>query len=227
MTPPLLRWFWLGLAILVSLPGLLAQSTPALRTLVLVRHGFYDYDAKADDKIGNALNALGREQAAFVGERLRALPVKFSSVVSSEFTRARETGDIVAAILGTTCVRAALLNEATPPGAGLKPEQIDAHAEAQLEAAWKKFAVPGDGASAHDVLVCHGNVIRWFVCRAMGVDLQQWTRLEIANCSLTVMQVRADGSTRVQMFSDAAHVPLEKQTWSGKGPDWLAKAKVL
>ena len=55
----------------------------------------------------------------------------------------------------------------------------------------------------HELLVCHGNVIRWFVCRALGVDTKQWTRMEIANCSLTMIQIRADGTVRVVAPVDA------------------------
>jgi len=210
---------------MVCLGALDVMAAPAVRTLYLVRHGFYDPVKGADEKTAMGLNPVGREQAAFVGARLAALPVKFDTFVSSELTRARETGDLIGEKLGRACSRDGRLNETTPPGAGLKAEQIDAGAEAQLDAAWKHYAVPADGAPASDLLVCHGNVIRWFVCRALGVDVQQWTRLEIANCSITIIQVRADGTTRLQQFNEIAHVPVEKQTWSGKGPGWPLPAQ--
>ena len=201
-----------------------AAETPT-RTLTLVRHGFYDYVKGADEKKVMGLNALGREQAAFVAARLSALPVKFDVLVSSELTRARETGDIIADKLGRTCARDGRLNEVTPPGLGLKPEQIDAGAEAQLQAAWEHFTAPNAAGATHELLICHGNVIRWFVCRALGVDPKHWTRLEIANCSVTMIQVRGDGVVRLQQFNEIAHVPLEKQTWSGNGPAWPLPAQ--
>jgi serine/threonine-protein phosphatase PGAM5 len=203
----------------------LAQTEPGTRSLYLIRHGFYDYVAGANDRTGNALNSLGREQAGCVAERLASFPIKFTGLVSSEFTRARETGDLIAEKLGQPCRRDARLNEITPPGAGLKPEQLDAGAEEQLRAAWEHFAAPNAAGDTHEVLVCHGNVIRWFVCRALGVDTKQWTRFEIANCSITLIQVRPDGSTRVQLFNEIAHVPVEKQTWSGRGPAWPLPAQ--
>lgn len=225
---PLLRLGVLGCLLACLVLSGFGQNSSAPRTLYLIRHGFYDYDAQADSKTGNPLNALGREQATFVAERLAALPVNFSAITSSEFTRARETGDLIATRLGQPCGRDGLLNEVTPAGAGVKPEQIDAHAEAQLEAAWKHFTTPAHAATtggSHEVLVCHGNLIRWLVCRALGVDVQRWTQMEIANGSITMIQVRPDGSTRVQQFNEIAHVPVAKQTWSGRGPDWPLAAQ--
>lgn len=213
-----------GLFLAATWP-LSAQTEPGTRTLYLVRHGFYDYDPKADDTVGNALNALGREQAVLVAERLANLGVKATSVTSSEYTRARETGDLIAARLELPCGRDGRLNETTPPGLGLRPDQIDADATERLNAAWDRFAAPNATDITHEVLVCHGNVIRWLVCRALGADPQRWTRMEIANCSLTMIQVRPDGTTRVQMFNEVAHLPLAKQTWSGKGPDWPLPAQ--
>ena len=196
-----------------------AQSAPTIRTLYLVRHGFCDYQDR-DDKVGNALLPLGREQAALVGDRLARFPIKFTAITSSEFTRARETGDIIAAKLGLPCSRDGSLNECTPVGVGvaLKPEHADA--EAQLARAWQHYATPAAGAPSHELLVCHGNVIRWFICRALGTDTKQWRQMDIANCSITIIEIRPDGSTRLLLFNDVSHVPVEKQTWVGKGPAW-------
>ena len=216
-----------AIALLAFAPAALvnaAETGTASHTIYLVRHGMYDLVEKADDKTANALNALGREQAAFVADRLATLPVKFTSITTSQFTRARETGDIIAAKLGATCLRDALLNECTPPGMGVAPTAIEAGAAAQLQQAWARFAVPTPAAATHDVLVCHGNVIRWFVCQALGVDLHQWSRMEIANASLTVITVRSDGTTRLNVFSDTGHLPIAKQTWSGQGPGWAKPA---
>jgi len=72
------------------------------------------------------------------------------------------------------------------------------------------------------VLVCHGNVIRWLACRALGADLHAWQHLEIANASLTVIAVRPDGGVRLVEFSDTGHLPVDEQTWTGKGAGWPA-----
>lgn len=201
------------------------EPTAAPRTLYLVRHGHYDAVTGADSKTANALNPLGREQAALIATRLAALPVKFTTVTSSEFTRARETGDIIATRLGLSCARNGNLNECTPPGVRLKAAELDSGAEAQLEKAWAEFFRPSPTGPVHEVLACHGNVIRWLVCRALGVDPHQWTNMEIANGSLTIILIRADGSMRLEVYNDVSHVPLDRQTWSGRGPGWPLPAQ--
>ena len=207
-----------------------APAGPASRTLFLIRHGAFDAQPGADDKAGNPLTALGREQAADVAARLAGLPLKFDAVTSSEFTRARETGDIIATKLGLPCARDGLLNECAPTRFDQPAKPVLAVAVAQLAQAWARYtSLSASGVPVHEVLACHGNVIRWFVCRALGTDTKQWINMEIANCSITVIQIRADGSIRLQMFNDASHIPLDRQTWAGKGPGWplpaQAKAK--
>jgi hypothetical protein len=39
-----------------------------------------------------------------------------------------------------------------------------------------------------------------------------------------VIAVRSDGSTRLAVFSDASHIPVEKQTWTGRGAGWNGPA---
>jgi serine/threonine-protein phosphatase PGAM5 len=86
----------------------------------------------------------------------------------------------------------------------------------QLNAAALRLLVPATGtADAHDIVVCHGNVIRWLVCRALGVDPQAWLGMSIANCSLTIIQVKADGSCKLISFADSGHIPWSQTTYPG------------
>ncbi len=195
----------------------------------LIRHGVYDRDTTVtDDRIGSGLNALGHEQAKLVGARLAQLPVKLHSLVSSDFTRARQTADDIGAVVGMTPTRDSLLHECTPTADGDNymnnhPGGSVALCEANLQAAWARYFTPTPDADQHDVLVCHGNVIRWLVAKALGMDSTRWTRMDIANASLTVINIRADGSTHLVTFSDAGHIPVEKQTWAGVGGGWGKK----
>lgn len=201
-----------------------ARKPAGMHTLILVRHGWYDYKDPADERVGRRLNALGREQARLAGKRLKQMDLRFGSVVTSRYTRAMETGDIIAAALDLAVVRDSLLNECTPPTdrTDIKwdtPGEADS-AQAQLEAAWARYAQPTPEQDTADVLACHGNVIRWFVTRAIGADTKRWAYQEIANGSFTVITIKADGSTRLVVYDDASHIPPAKQTWAGRGPGW-------
>lgn len=231
------RLFWLALIATTVASLALAADTPApkpapkgVHYLYLIRHGTYDSDTlQKDDRIGSPLNALGHEQAKLVGTRLAALPVPLHSLVTSDFTRARETADEIGRILHMTPVRDSLIHECTPTSERADimrdqtPEAVAA-CESNLNAAWAKYAVSTPDADQFDVLVAHGNVIRWMVTRALGNDPKRWLRMDIGNCSLTILAVKPDSTTRLVMFSDASHIPLEKQTWTGPAGGWLKKA---
>jgi len=99
--------------------------------------------------------------------------------------------------------------------ADLEPGEAAA-CEAALARAWARVAAPALGPDdAHDIVVCHGNVIRWFVCRALKVDADAWLGMSIANCSLTLIQIRADGSAKLLAFADSGHLPYELTTYPG------------
>ncbi|MCC7309448.1 MAG: hypothetical protein IT173_17940, partial [Acidobacteria bacterium] len=61
--------------------------------------------------------------------------------------------------------------------------------------------------------------------RVLSGDGKLWRGMAIANASITVIAVRADGSVRVAAFSDTGHIPADKQTWTGDGAGWQPKAK--
>jgi len=214
-------------AAVVAAPA--APAAPAgkgIRTLYLIRHGFYVADSTADPNLGPGLNALGREQAAIVGRYMATLPVRMNSLTSSMLTRARETADLMTLTMRMRVERDSLLNECGPRSDNPAQNRGDTEAEiaasdAQLEAAWAKYVRPSPDADTHDVLVAHGNVIRWFVAKTVAGDTKRWGTMDIAHCSVTALTVRPDGSVRLVMFSDLNDLPLDKQTWAGRGAGWV------
>jgi serine/threonine-protein phosphatase PGAM5 len=231
----LIRWC---LAALTLLPVVANAAPPepaatgrGIRYLILVRHAIYDRVDSLDDRVGNGLNELGLVQARRVGERLRDLPIRPSLFVSSDFLRARQTALEIGRVLGMTPTLDSLLHECTPTTdredimRSERPEDV-ASCESQLAAAYAKYVRPSSDRDEHDLLVCHGNVIRWLVSRAVGLDPKLWLRMETANASLTVIAVRPDGSTRLIMLNDAGHLPIDEQTWSGHGAGWEPRTGV-
>jgi serine/threonine-protein phosphatase PGAM5 len=204
-----------------------AMQGKGVHYLYLVRHGIYDRDTTAiDDRISNGLNSLGHEQAKLLGARLAGLPIKMTHLVSSEFLRAAQTADDIALFIKLTPTRDGSLNECTPTSsnarimAGEKPAEVAACDSARV-ASWNRWFVPTPDRDTYDVLVCHGNVIRWTLMRTVGADTKSWLSSDVGNCSLTIVAVRPDGSLRLVMYSDVGHIPWEKQTWSGKGGGWV------
>ena len=230
-----LRILWTPLLLLSSALPSRAADPPkpgaGIHYVYLIRHGIYDPDTSrnADDVVTNGLNALGHEQARLIGARLEALPVAPASLVSSDYRRARETAEDIGRLLGRAPVLDTLIHECSPASdradymKSHSPDEIAA-CDSNLARAWAKYMVPTPDADRHDVLVCHGNVIRWFVSRALAGGPLRWSWMEIANGSLTILAVRPDGTTRLVCFSDVGHLPVPKQTWSGKGAGWGAPA---
>jgi serine/threonine-protein phosphatase PGAM5 len=77
----------------------------------------------------------------------------------------------------------------------------------QLEEAFPLYFAPSPDVDRHDVVVCHGNVIRYFVTKALKVDSMAWLGMSIGNCSLTVITIEADGGMKLLSFGDVGHIP--------------------
>lgn len=65
-----------------------------------------------------------------------------------------------------------------------------------------------------EVIVCHANVIRYFLCRALQIPPEAWLRLCTFNCSLTYLTIRPTGSVSCRMLGDIGHLPYNKTTFS-------------
>lgn len=192
-----------------------------VRTLWLIRHGEYEHgvDRMPDE---GGLVALGRQQTRLLAARLDGYPVVFTSLQASTMTRARQTAALLAeAFPGLPLSLHDDIRECTPPTTrrdimqDLEPGEAE-DCEKALNAAWKRLFVPATAAGdEHDIVVCHGNVIRWFTARVLENEAENWLEASIANCSLTVVQVRSDGSTKLISYADSGHIPWQMTTYPG------------
>jgi len=201
-----------------------AAAGRGLRTLILVRHGVYDENDARDAEIGKALLPEGREQARYTGARLAGWPAHIDVLRASTMTRARETAEIIAeALPGLTPVPDRNLRECEPPGnsgrtmAGIELGDADSCA-ARIDGDLARYFRPSPERDSTEVLVCHGNVIRWLTCRALGADPKLWLGMSLANCSLTVIQVRPNGTFKITAVGDRGHLPVALQTWAMPKP---------
>ncbi len=200
------------------------SSSPAwggVHTLYLIRHGQYEIDDPRPPDEGKALTPLGIAQARLVAARLRGMDVEFDDIVASTMTRARQTAAVIHQSFPDLDVRMTrLLRECTPPTwrKDVMAETPAAEAEAcraRLEEAYEKYFQPSPDEDLDEIVVCHGNVIRYFVTKALNVDEMAWLQMSIDNCSITVIEVREDGRLKLIRYNDAAHMPAELRTHPG------------
>lgn len=203
----------------------LATEPPAARTLLLVRHGHYLSDRSADPRLGPGLSALGVAQARLAGARLAGLPFRFDAVFASPLRRATESAQVIVADLPELGVEMMpALAECTPPTwrvelvAGESKEAMAA-CVAQLDAFFKARFVPARGSERHELLVCHGNVTRYLVTKAMRVDPKAWLELSVGHASITTIRVGADGSFMVIGVGDRGHLSPNMMTGASGDPE--------
>jgi serine/threonine-protein phosphatase PGAM5 len=85
-----------------------------------------------------------------------------------------------------------------------------------IEQSFKEYFIPSpDSRDRNDVMVCHGNVIRYFVTKVLNVDTMSWLQMSITNCSLTIIRVLPDGTMKLDTFSDYGHIPENMRTFTG------------
>ena len=211
------------------------RRSGAVRHVLLVRHSQYNVNGATDAE--RALTALGTHQAALVGKRLASIHAcdegsyanfALDSMISSGLTRAIQTADLIAPQLpGATRARNdATLNEGRP----CLPEPAPRHAShytnkngdgERIEAAYRLIcAVPPAPVppatradDVYEVIVCHANVIRYVVCRALQLPPEAWLRISLPHASLTHLVVRSSGCVTLRMLGDAGHLPPEMVTY--------------
>jgi serine/threonine-protein phosphatase PGAM5 len=217
--------FAVGLALVPSSCSRAEETvrTDGVRTVYLIRHGEYDQADERDPEVGKALVPLGVAQARLVAARLRGLPVEMTSLHSSTMTRARQTALVIGEEFPDLELQVSpLISECTPPtwrdDVMADEEEYDLTAcTRQLEEAFSLYFAPSPEADRHDVVVCHGNVIRYFVTKVLKVDTMAWLGMSIGNCSLTVVKVNPDGSMKLLSFGDVGHLPPNLSTRTAPG----------
>merc|ERR1719334_478735 len=136
-------------------------------------------------------------------------------------TRATETANIVLKQLPeiehSNCD---LIREGPPcpPVEHWVPEPSEFFQEgARIEAGFRKYfhrAEPSQEETSVDILVCHGNVIRYCVCRALQLDPQAWLRMAVHNGSITVLVIKPSGRVSLLELGGAGHFESNMLTFN-------------
>ena len=224
-TPPMKTTICLLTLLAAGLAHAADKPAASVHTIVLVRHGQYVPDPAADPKLGPGISALGVAQEHLAGARLAALPVRFDGLYVSPMQRARDS----AATIGQDFPERKFevdddLAECTPPTrradimAEEKPEDLAA-CQAQLDRVFARYFRPATGGERTDLLVCHGNVIRYLVTRALDVDTRAWLAMSIGHASVTTIRIAADGGMQVISVGDVGHLPPNLRTGTSADQD--------
>ncbi|MGJ3241043.1 MAG: histidine phosphatase family protein [Anaerolineae bacterium] len=194
------------------------------RTLYLIRHGQYDTSVKTAD--GGSLTDTGREQAKHAGEAVARIPV--DALHASTMTRALETATIIAERLNMPYQTHEVLREAIPtipPRVASEILNLMEHDpefthdtihqdKKRADEAFAHFftAPASDEPSRHEVLVCHGNIIRYLLCRALDINIDTWAKLDINHCGLCIVTIDEQGRTRLITHNATGHLPTHLLT---------------
>jgi serine/threonine-protein phosphatase PGAM5 len=190
----------------------------ATKTLVLVRHG--QYLRKTDDS-AECLTTLGRKQARLAGKRLKEY--KFDKIHCSTMPRAIETAAIICKEMGVTKrpMQTDNLCECVPgfpahlrKKYGRTDEAILKKHQRQADRAFKTlFTKPNRNTT--ELLVCHGNIIRYLVCKTLGIDTLTWMKMDIQQCGISVIKISTTGDYgRVLItHNDVGHIPADQRTF--------------
>ncbi|XP_054711033.1 serine/threonine-protein phosphatase PGAM5, mitochondrial-like [Uloborus diversus] len=198
------------------------RVTPtAIRHIFLIRHGQYDESAEKDSD--RRLTELGIKQAQAVGQRLLDLKFNYTSLVRSSMTRAVETSNIILKYFPDLSVETDdLLREGRPippePRVGSYQPEYKQYFEAgaRIEAAFRKYFHRADTeqeSHSYEIIVCHANVIRYFVCRVLQVPPEAWLRFSLPNCSITWIVILPNGTCGVVSLGESGYLSKDKITY--------------
>ncbi|XP_076179252.1 serine/threonine-protein phosphatase Pgam5, mitochondrial isoform X1 [Ptiloglossa arizonensis] len=185
----------------------------AVRHILLIRHGQYNIGGKTDSD--RTLTKLGRQQAEATGRRLQELGFPYTEIIRSTMTRAQETAKIIEAIIKNVAVNNdSILIE----GAPIPPEPPIGHWKSEvhfyedgprIEAAFRKYfhrADPSQDKDSYTIIICHANIIRYFVCRALQFPPEGWMRLALKHASITWISVYPSGRVTLLTYGDTGHM---------------------
>jgi serine/threonine-protein phosphatase PGAM5 len=192
-----------------------------MRTVILVRHGQYSRNPEK-------LTPLGRKQAHFAARALK--DVEASELVSSTMPRAIETAKIIGKHLKLSSSKKSMFREAALPilsrdfehvygtkkpsrKGRRKLKQLELKNARRADLAFRTlFKKPVNDDKKTIILVAHGNVIRYWMCRALKIDVKKWLLMGIYQCSITTIRIDSKGKYKILGFSDSGHIPLKFRT---------------
>lgn len=201
----------------------------ASRLVYLVRHGQHQrlFPDEPESKstvdqairVDGGLTPLGIEQAKLTAQRLKSYPI--GTIYCSSLPRAVQTAEIIAQEFpGIPLRRSRMLRECIPcvppvfsESYSEVPSERIARGREQAEEAYARYFKRARGKDKHEIVVCHGNLMRYFVSRALGVDPETWGSMGIVNCGISLVRITPRW-TILMCHNDSGHLPEGRRTAS-------------
>lgn len=192
------------------------------KILYLVRHGqaaYTDSAANLPKDMHGYLTDLGQEQARLTAQRLAQLPI--TTIYHSDLQRATQTATAIAAELPhVSLCSTPLLRECIPclPSRPITrkidfdPEVIAENQNRVEQVFTQYFAQSEADSDQHEALVCHGNIIRYLICRSLQVEPQAWINADTHNCGISEVSVE-NNKTLLVSYNDTGHLPYSMRTF--------------
>ena len=137
----------------------------------------------------------------------------------STMTRARQTAELIFQGMGDAAPKCApVFNDDLRELFPCDPQPAVTNAarskdERQVEQAFEKYVHrPRGSAPSVELLVGHGNVTRYFLCRALQLPPEAWLRFSLPHCSVKVITISGRGRVSVQQVGSVGHLPPDLQT---------------
>jgi len=195
------------------------------RRLLLIRHGQTTYNAtgRMQGHLDTELSEVGYSQARAAADLLEGKDI--TAILSSDLIRARDTAEIIGEDFpGRHFEVVDDLAECTPPTRRTEVTADEkladlAACKKQFDRLFARYFKPAIGPAQTELMVCHGNVIRNMVVRALGVDSRAWLEMSVGNASITRILVEPDGRFKVISLGDVGHIPPNLRTGATGDPE--------
>ena len=195
----------------------------SIRKFTLIRHGQYVHDA---DPLKKVLTDLGKEQARITGQKLKSMGIKYDQIICSEMVRAKQTANIITNELFSdkngdkiSIKYDGNLNEGCPSNVipirkDLNKSGFFKHLDedsSRISEAFETYIHRNDTENDEEILIIgHGNVFRYFMCRVLQIPNEAWLRFSICNCGITKFKVFGDGRISVECIGSDGHFERSK-----------------
>eukprot|EP00758_Cryptobia_borreli_P018209 Tbor_TRINITY_DN6583_c0_g1::TRINITY_DN6583_c0_g1_i1::g.7411::m.7411/K15637/PGAM5; serine/threonine-protein phosphatase PGAM5 len=207
------------------------QTGKVARQVIFIRHGQYQNEKASVSDSQRNLTPLGEQQSIETGKYLAKIFSASGSCSAiegtvshpkymyvSNMTRAKQTIDLITdsfpewkkRLIVDKNLRERFPCNTEPPNGKKRCDKSDSIA---VETAFHKYLHrPPSNESTCDVVVCHANIIRYFLCRALQVPPEAWLRFSLPHCSLTSISITGKGHVKVNYVGSAFHLEPAMQT---------------